>query len=149
MAEPNENNRVVQESGTRTYLHLAAYGFPACFVVIFCHLILIGYLESLYEIVGESSKTSHWVMALCRSFATNYSWILGGLTVLFLVLEKTWAGWSRIRSRVVRLATWCITISVLLGMTWMAVTALLFSNAAIAKVRKDVGLGRPVPAEGG
>ena len=139
-----------QESATRTYLHLAAYGVPSLFFVVFASFVLIPKMEQIWKIAGEDAAKSSWILGICVAFAFHFQWIVGGLTALFVVFENAWPGWNRFRSRVVRLMTWCLTFSVILGMTWMAVTALLITPRAIVKAQKDAAAGIshvPIPAQ--
>jgi hypothetical protein len=107
-------------------------------------------MEQIWKIAGEDAAKSSWILGICVAFAFHFQWIVGGLTALFVVLENAWPGWNRFRSRVVRLMTWCLTFSVILGMTWMSVTALLITPRAIVKAQKDAAAGIshvPPPAQ--
>jgi len=100
-------------------------------------------MEKIWSMAGEDVAKSSWVLGICVDFAFHFQWIVGGLTALFVVFENAWPGWDRFRSRVIRLMTWCLTFGVILGMTWMAVTALLITPRAIAKAQKDAAAKAP------
>ena len=138
---PSLPEKSCRESATRTYLHLAAYAGPSLFFVVFASLVLVPKMEKIWSIAGEDAAKSSWVLGICVNFTIHFQWIVGGLTALFVVFENAWPGWNRFRSRVVRLMTWCLTFSVILGMTWMAVTALLITPRAIVKAQKDAAAG--------
>ena len=133
---------VSRESAARSYLHLAAYVVPALFFVTFASLVLIPRMEKIWAMAGPDAVKARWILDLCSAFVGNFPAFLGVGTALLVILEKSWPGWDRLRSRVIRIFTWCVNFAVLLGMTWMAVTALLITPMAIVQANGPI-LDRP------
>lgn len=125
-----------KEKATQTYLHFAAYGLPALLLIIFANLVLLPKIEMLWAEAGAAEVKHQWIIQISRGFGDNFNFILGLLTVCFLILEKTSKLWPLLRSRIVRGLTWLMTFCVLLGMTWIAVTASLAGSIAIGKLKR-------------
>lgn len=125
-----------QETATRSYLHLLAYGLPSALFVIFASVVLVPRLETIWSEVNQRAE-AEWILVLCQAFTLNFYFIAGALVLFFVIIERVWAGWSRVRRRVVRCITWLATMLVMAGMTWMAVTALLVVPMAIVKAKKE------------
>ncbi|HRH97038.1 MAG TPA: hypothetical protein PLB55_13945 [Prosthecobacter sp.] len=123
---PDKETPPVRESGLKTYLHLAAYRLPALAFVIFSTVVVLPRVVAVWKHAGIQVKDAEWwILGLCEIFTFNFNYFLGGAVIVFIVLEKGWARWPSIRSRVVRTFTWILTMLVLAGITWTSVTALL------------------------
>lgn len=122
-----------RESALRSYLHFAAYGFPCLFFVIFANFVLVPRMSQIWNDTGEEVAQARWILDLCSIFGWNFQYFVGGATALLVMLEKIWPSWQRLRSPVIRIITWIMNFSVILGMTWMAIAATLVVPRAISK----------------
>ena len=130
---PSGSQDSYRESALKTYLHLAAYAIPASSLVIFHTLVLMPRLEYVWRHVGERTKGAEWVLGLCELFTANLNLVTGAAVGVFILLEKTWARWPAVRSRVVRTFTWVLMMFMLVGVTWTCSTALLAVPMALSK----------------
>ncbi len=78
---------------------------------------MIPRLEKVWSEAGQRAVEADWVLGLCQAFTDNFQLVVGALVLFFVIIERVWAGWSRVRRRVVRCITWLATMLVMAGMT--------------------------------
>ncbi|HRJ07289.1 MAG TPA: hypothetical protein PK490_04300 [Prosthecobacter sp.] len=138
MSEPASTQFQPRESALRSYLQLAAYGIPCLFFVVFADLVLIPRMLKIWSEVGGKEPEANWIFDLCSIFVVYFQFFAGAAAALFVILEKTWPAWQRLRSPVLRITAWLLNFAVMLGMTWMAVAALLVAPKAVAMHRQKL-----------
>jgi hypothetical protein len=119
------------EPAARTYIHLIAYSLPATVFWFFSDVVLMPRIEVIWQKAGESATKASWVIDLSRAFVDRFYFVLAGILIILVLLEKNWPRWQSLRRPVIRILAWLFTFCVMAIVTWTAVTACLVVPMAL------------------
>jgi hypothetical protein len=72
------------------------------------------------------------LLDVCRFVPDNLNFIVGGIVLLLIAVERWWPGWRRRRRRVLFSAAFAFQIAVMLELTFVTTASLLAASKVVA-----------------